>query len=72
MKILADTEKLNTMIAQKGMNANILSKQIGMPFTTHYRIFRGTHSVSPQNAKAIADGLGVPFETLFRVGVKKP
>lgn len=71
MKIFADTEKLNSLIASKGFNPNTLSKQIGMSFTTLYRICRGTHSVSAQNAKAICDGLNVPFDYLFRVGVEK-
>lgn len=71
MRIMVDSEKLNGLIASKGLNPNMLSKQIGLSFTTVYRICRGEHYVSAQNAKAIADGLGVPFDYLFRVGVKK-
>lgn len=69
MKIHVDTVKLNTLLASKGLNANTFSQATGLPFTTMYRICRGTHAVSPRIAKAIAEGLGVQFEYLFRVGV---
>ena len=68
MKIFVDAEKLNNIIASRGMNPNTFSQSIGLPFATMYRISKGEHSVSPRNAKVIADGLGVDFEYLFRVG----
>lgn len=71
MRILVDSEKLNSLIASRGLNPHTLSKLIGIPFTTLYRVCRGAHYVSAQNAKAISDGLGVSFDVLFRVGVKK-
>lgn len=70
MKILVDAERLNTLLASKGMNANTFAQEVGMSFVTMYRICRGGHAVSSRNAKVIADGLGVPFEHLFKVGVK--
>lgn len=67
MKINVDTVLLNQLIASKGFNPNTFAQHSGIHFTTMYRICRGTHAVSSQNAKAIADALGVTFAELFTV-----
>lgn len=68
MKVNVDTVRLNQLIASKGFNPNTFAQHSGIHFVTMYRICRGTHTVSPKNAKMIADALGVAFADLFKVG----
>lgn len=68
MKISVDTVRLNEILASKGLNPNAFAQQSGIHFVTMYRICKGTHAVSPRNARRIADELGVAFAELFKVG----
>jgi predicted transcriptional regulator len=69
MKVIVNVQRLNQVLAEKGLTANLFAKQSPISMPTAYRVIKGNYSPTPRIAKIIAESLGVPFEEIFTVEV---
>lgn len=58
-------QKINELIAQKGMLKNVLAKKIGLTKQSLYNILNGTTAISIENLKKIALALDVTVNYFF-------
>lgn len=69
MRIVVNTQRLNEVLAAKGLNANSFSRMSNVSVPTSYRIIKGMSSPSARIAQIFAEKLETPFEELFSVEV---
>lgn len=64
-------QSLKIARVKAGLFQKEVAKEAGITSSSYYQIESGRKSTSGKTAKAIADALGVPIESIFNIQVEK-